>query len=120
MTVQTYVVDKQGRAIIPKDPDATLDYSADWTAWLDGISDTIDTTNATWATPTYPSGGIDILLPDAFDTPLVEVSRSSTTKIVTGFIKGGQIGKMQRATFRIYTVGGRIDDRTIYIKTMER
>lgn len=85
-----------------KDPNATLDYTVDWAAWLDDIGDTISV--STWVIP----------------TGLTLVSQSNTTKKAVAFISGGVVGTTYVVVNRITTVGGRIDDRTIELLIAEQ
>lgn len=79
-----------------KDPDATLDYSIDWSAWLD--SDVI--TASAWTLP-----------PD-----ITEAKASTyTDSVATVWLSGGVAGASYEVSNRITTVLGRIDDRTITI-----
>lgn len=98
----TYVISDSGKATILKDPNATLDYTWDWTLWLDDIVDTISAKVVT------------------VDSPLVLVSSNIVGKKVVAFISGGVAGATYKAVCEITTAGGRIDDRTIYIKIKER
>lgn len=79
-------------AIKEQDPNATLDYIIDWTAWLNG--DTISTSN--WA-----------MHPD-----LTATNASNTTTSATVFISGGTAGKTYKVRNRITTANGRGDDET--------
>lgn len=85
---------------IDKDPDATLDYSWDWSTWLDG--DTISSRSF------------------VVDTGLTVVSSQEVAGVVTAFISGGTAGQLLRATCRIVTALGRTDDRSIVLKIVER
>lgn len=85
-----------------KDPDATLDYTFDWTAWLEPTTDTI--ADVEW-------------VPD--DALTVESSLFDDTT-ATAFVSGGSVGEMLNLTCRITTTGGRIDDRTIVLKIVNR
>lgn len=85
---------------IDKDPDAVLDYSVDWSAWLD--TDTIATSAWTAAT------GITV------------DSDTNSTTIATVWLSGGTAGRNYAVTNRITTAAGRTDDRTIIIKVRER
>ncbi len=76
-----------------KDPDATLDYVWDWTAWL-ADAETIST--VTW------------LVPDGID----EDSTSNTDTTATIWLSGGTLGSAYEITCRITTNQGRIDDRS--------
>jgi len=78
-----------------KDPDATLDYSIDWSDWLDG--DTI-------SSMTYVA-----------DTGItVETARNTETDTVsTLWVSGGTVGNQYDIVCRVTTAAGRIDDRTV-------
>lgn len=101
MTVETFVT-IAGRPTIDKDPNAVLDYAPDFTDWLDLITDTIASHTATAA------GGV------------VVDSSSVVGKTVVVWVSGGTVGTPASVTVRITTVGGRIDDRTIYFRIRER
>lgn len=85
-----------------KDPNATLDYTFDWTAYLTPLADTI--ASVTWV---LPAG-------------LTNVSQSNTTMTATVFVSGGTLGESLQLTCRITTAGGRTDDRSITLKIVER
>ena len=85
-----------------KDPNAILDYTFDWTAWLLPILDTIST--ATF----LPDSGITVQ------------SSSHTTTTATAFVTGGTVDTTQNLICRITTAGGRTDDRTIQLKIVNR
>lgn len=83
-----------------KDPDAVLDYSINWSAWLS--TDTIDT--SVWTA----------------DTGITVDSYSNTTTVATVWMSGGTAGNQYAVTNSITTTAGREEDRTIYITVMER
>jgi hypothetical protein len=83
-----------------KDPDATLDYSIDWSLYL--VVDTISA--VTWTVP----------------TGITKVSDSHTTTVATAWLSGGTAGADYPVTCRVTTVGGRVDDRTILIRVRQR
>jgi len=83
-----------------KDPDSTLDYTLDWSAWLQG--DTI--TSSTW---TVPAG-------------LTQESAANTTTTATIWLSGGTAGKDYVVTNSIVTTAGRIEDRSIRIRVIQR
>jgi hypothetical protein len=89
-------------AVYKKDPNATLDYTFDWTAYLTPLADTIS--SVTWV----------------LDTGLTKVSQTQNTMTATAFISGGTIGENLTVTCRIVTAGGRTDDRSITLKIVER
>lgn len=87
--------------IYNKDPDAVLDYSVDWAAWLG--ADTIAT--STW--PVVPAG-------------ITKDSDTNDTTSATIWLSGGTAGQTYQITNRIVTAGGRTDDRTITIQIVEK
>lgn len=87
---------------ITKDPDATLDYTVDWSDWLAPLADVI--TSVDWV----PSAGITV------------VSQSNTSAIATVFVSGGVVDADEFVTCRITTAGGRTDDRTIHFAMTQR
>lgn len=85
-----------------KDPNAVLDYTVDWSAWLSPLADTI--TTVTW------------VVSDA----MTVVSQSETTTVATVFLSGGVEGTTETVTCRVATAGGRTDDRSITLKIVSR
>jgi hypothetical protein len=106
MTVETFVVDAQGRNIITVDPTSDLDYSFDWTAWLTALGDTIKTV-------TY-----------AVDTPATTHGATNTSMIATVFvaINNAAAGALIKVTCTIVTNSAtpRTDTRHIYLKVKEK
>lgn len=104
MATETYVV-KAGKPEIEKDPNAVLDYAFDWTGWLAVVGDTI----------------ADVLfIPDP---ALTLVSFSFDANTATAFISGGVVGDKLSLTCRITTNNTptpRVDDRTIWIKIVQK
>lgn len=87
-----------------QDPDARLDYSIDWSAWLVG---TDEIATSSWAVaPTGPT--------------LSDSSLSVSKKVTTVFFAGGAVGERFVLTNSIITTGGREDDRSISIRIAER
>lgn len=85
-----------------KDPDAVLDYPVDFSAWLADIGDT-------YASHTIlASAGITI------------DSSSENAGIITPVISGGVVGATESFTVRITTTAGRTDDRTFFLKIVQR
>lgn len=101
--VSIYLKGESPAFVVNKDPDATLDYTWDWTEYLAEISDTIQSFTVT---------------PDA-TLSLVGASVVSGTKVVA-YISGGQVGVPASAVCRITTVDGRIDDRTIHFNIIQK
>lgn len=87
---------------IAKDPDATLDYGFDWTAWLG--SDTIST--STWTA----SAGITPAYPEIL----------AGSKITRVWVSGGTAGTDYTLTNRIVTAGGRTEERTMTLRCEQR
>ena len=99
----TYVVNSAGeKPTIKKDPEAVLDYTFDWTEWLDDVVDTISTRVA------------------SADAGIVVDSSAIVGKKVTIWLSGGTAGTTYRVECKITTVGGRTDERSIWIKVVER
>lgn len=109
MSIDTFVVnEKTGKATITKDPDAVLDYTFDWTAWLDSVTDSISTHTAVVTSGVTPASN-------------VAVDGSSVVgKTVVVWVSGGVVGETVALRCRIDTAGNRIDDRTVYLKIKER
>ncbi len=84
-----------------KDPNAVLDYTIDWSAWL-APGDTITDATATVS-----------------DNSLVVDTVSFTTDDTTVWLSGGVIGESYDVTIHVTTNGGREDDRTITINMKE-
>jgi len=85
-----------------KDPDAVLDYSVDWSAWLAG--DQISSSE--W------------LLENG--ATIEKVSDTFTQSKATVWLRGGDAGASYPVTNRIVTAGGRTDDRTFSIRVENR
>ena len=85
-----------------KDPNATLDYTFDWTPYLTPIVDTI--------------ASVDFVT----SAGLTKTSQSNTGTTATAFVSGGVVDATEKLTCRIVTTGGRTDERTIDLKILER
>jgi len=83
-----------------KDPESILDYSIDWSVWLNG--DTIS--GSSW---TVPSG-------------LTEGSDSFTDTTTILWLSGGTAGESYSVVNRIDTASGRRADKTITIQCREK
>ena len=86
--------------IFIKDPDAVLDYTINWAAWLDG--DTISA--STW---TIPSG-------------LTKDSDAFGDSTVTVWLSGGTAGIEYSIVNHITTAAGREEDKTLIIICQEK
>lgn len=85
------------KKLMIKDPQAILDYNIDWEEWLNG--DTVLT--SVW---TVPAGLIN------YGTNTIP------SGLVTVWIGSGTIGTIYELVNRITTAGGRVDERSIFIK----
>lgn len=86
---------------IEKDPGAELDYSMDWTAWLQA-GETI--MSSTW---TVSAG-------------MTKVSESSGASTTTVWLSGGVAGREYMVTNEIVTSAGRRDDRSFRLSVEKR
>ena len=110
--VETYDTSIEGRPTILHDPNAILDYSEDWAAWLAASADDTIVSH-------------EIILPDVtaeWPTPLAMGPNGSGNDdtTVTAWITGGTSGKTMPVTFRITTAAGRTDDRSIFLRVKPR
>jgi hypothetical protein len=96
-----------GKATITKDPQAVLDYTFDWSDWLE-VGDTITAQTVT--------------VHDGPDSVLVKNSSSITgsSDQVSCWLSGGTVGAKYTVTAHITTAGGRQDDRSFYVKIKEK
>lgn len=94
-----------------KDPDAVLDYLADWATYLG--DDTI--TDADWTV--YDSAGTPVSGSDFEAVAIDDMSFADTTATV--WLSGGAVGTKYTITCHITTVGGRQDDRSLYLSIKE-
>ena len=95
-----------GKPKIVKDPQAVLDYSIDWTAWL-ALNTPGDALSTVVWTPDGTSG-------------LTEVSSAFSGGIATVWLSGGTAGVLGSATCHITTTGGRQDERTLFFNIKDR
>jgi len=79
-----------------------LDYTFDWTAWLDDVADSIATRVAN------------------ADAGIAVDSSAIAGKKVIIWLSGGTVGTTYRVECKITTAGGRTDERSIFIKVVER
>jgi hypothetical protein len=104
--VDTYTILSNGRPVIPKDPNAILDYTFDWTPYLTDLGDTI--ASVAWV----------------LDASLAKVNETHDTMHAVVWVSGGTVPvappNQVPVTCRITTAGGRTDDRTIYLKIADR
>lgn len=88
-------------ASVLKDPDATADYTIDWSAWLG--ADTIS------GAPVWVA-----------DTGLTVASSSNTSTTATARVTGGTEFQTYKLRCRITTTAGLIEDRTIEVTVVSR
>jgi len=85
-----------------KDPSATLDYSFDWSDWLQG-AEAITSTN--WSVT--PTGGL---------TLGAETAAGNTRGV---FVSSGTLGARYRLTCQIETDLGRTAEQSLAVRVME-
>ena len=84
-----------------KDPSAVLDYVFDWTGWLAAAETITDHTITA-------------------DTGITVDSSTESDGKVTVWLSGGTAGINYKVACKITTSAGRTDERTIWIKVVER
>lgn len=84
-----------------KDPDATLDYTVDWSDWLD-TGETISSSSFS-----VPSG-------------ITKASESNTTTSATVWLSGGTKWTTYTVTNEVTTTAGRTDQRSFDVRVVER
>lgn len=90
-------------AVIDKDPQATLDYSVDWSDWV-SAGDVI--TSSIWTISTITG-----------DTaPVEEEDTNLGSNIATVWLSGGTVDKIYTITNTITTDNGLIDERFFRLK----
>lgn len=85
-----------------KDPNAVLDFPISFASWLADISDS------------YLSHSVIV------SGSIICDSSTQSAGVITPIISGGVVGEPCSFTIRIVTAGGRTDDRTFYLKIVER
>ena len=92
-----------------KDPSAVLDYVFDWTGWL-----------ATGETIAVDSETGEKLITITADTGITVDSWTEDDGKVTVWLSGGTAGINYKVACKITTTVGRTDERTLWIKVVER
>ncbi len=88
-------------SVFRKDSDAVLDYAFDWSEWLSASEEIADS--------------------EIIASPGITVdSDSFTTTRASVWLSGGTAGQPYTITNRITTNQGRVDDRTITIRVVNR
>lgn len=105
MSIERFVNRSNGPTI-RKDKDATLDYTIDWTAWLDLVTDTI----ASFVVVAQIGITVEVSVVD------------STNKKVTVWLSGGTVGEIFSVALKITTnnTPPRIDERTFFVEIKEK
>ena len=86
-----------------KDPDALIDYIVEWSEWMP-TGDNLVSANTT------AQSGITV------DSQAV----TTASALHTIWLSGGAPGTTYRITSRIYTNGGRRDERSFFVRVRER
>lgn len=99
MSYDRFTTTSSGKAVIDKDPDAVLDYTFLFSAWV-------------------PSGDTIVSQQCVVDSGTVRVRNSFLQEglAVVAILEGGTTGETAVVRCRVYTAEGRMDDRTIYVK----
>jgi len=84
-----------------KDPSAVLDYVFDWTEWLATVETITDHTITA-------------------DTGITVNSSTESDGKVTVWLSGGTAGQNYKVACKITTSAGRTDERTLWIRVVDR
>ena len=108
-------------SMIPKDPEAVLDYAFNWADWLD--TSTTPDESITAHTVTVSTGlTLDSSMVSDFviaaEVPEDEVTIPNS--LVIAWISGGTVGTTYRVECLITTSAGRKDERSLWITVQER
>lgn len=105
----TYFVDSKGDFVIDRDTDAQLDYSFDWTAWLA-------------LNPGDAISAVEFIVDPTLTVVNQSHDASTATVWLTGGTKPDEGPNKLRVTCRITTTNTppRIDDRSIFLRIVER
>lgn len=102
--LDAYAIQNQFVLLWEKDPDATLDYSINWSDWLAEI-------------PGDSIANIYVNTTSGVQVP----AQGIVAGLITGvMVRSGVIGSMEEITIRIATTQGRIDERTIKLLIRQR
>ena len=111
MTTVTYKYTGIHRPSIEADAGSKLDYTFNWSDWLFAVSDTI-------ATREIVVDGVTAASSSIVDGA-TEAGTNVTNSRVIVWLEN-PVAPVASCTCRIVTVGGRRDDRTIYLLVSER
>lgn len=90
-----------------KDPDSTIDYTADWSSWLG--ADTIS--SSTWLIDGVASSSVN---------GLTISTTSNTTTTATVWLQDGTELSQYTITNRVTTSGGRTEDRSFILTVRQK
>jgi hypothetical protein len=107
-TITGFKADHYG-AYIEKDPQATLDYSIDWSDWL--------TANADVATSIWT---VSSITGDPTPLHLNANSIAAVTNVTTVYIDAGSSGNTYTVTNKVTTTNSLIDERYFRIRVQNR
>jgi hypothetical protein len=91
--------------VYAKDPDATLDYSVDWTAFM-GVGESLN--GASWTVTPIEAGGLTL------GSELISGNERGI------YVSGGIKGHQYRLSCQITTDQGRVSERSLTVRIMER
>ena len=93
-----------------KDPNAVLDYVQEWSAWLTAAGDALD-----------PGAGKCTVTATGEAGSTINVDSVAVVgQTLRAWVSGGVAGETVALRYHIETLGGRKDDRTVYLKIKER
>lgn len=115
MLSDAFTLDPQGKNIIVKDPDATLDYLWDFGPWLNSVVSIVES-------PTLEPDFIIAYEIFAVGSPApIDIGVTGQQDgVIVAFLSGGILGQTHQVTCRIHTAGGRTDDRSVYLRIRSR
>jgi len=103
-----------------KDPSAILDWAFDWKPLTHGVSGATSDWLATGETIVVDSETGEKLITITADTGITVDSWTEDDGKVTVWLSGGTAGINYKVACKITTSAGRTDERTIWIKVVER
>lgn len=92
---------EQNRQNFTKDPNAVLDYTVDWSSWLQE-GEAIQ--SSSWVV----------------DAGITDSNPTNTGIAATIWLSGGIVNKVYRVTNRITTSAARVDDRSLLIAVRQK
>lgn len=95
-----------------KDPEAVLDYTFDWKPLTHGVAGA----TSDWLATGETISSYTVTVP----TGITKDSDSQASGVVTVWLSGGTAGTTYRVECKIVTNAGRTDERSTWIKVVER